>query len=95
MGSSKARSHWDDLLEKEAEDLGPECFDISMQSDVATQTVEPETCSSPTNPDVQLMLIEAQNMTIQLLCEKIAWLSATPFCSTISPQAETLFPASK
>ena len=40
------------------------------------------------------MLIEAQNLTIQLLCEKVAWLIAVPFCSSLRPEADAFFPAS-
>ena len=64
-----------------------------MPKEVATQTEKPEVCTTYAKPDVQQMLVDSQNITIQLLCEKIAWLQAVPFISSLRPEAEVYIPA--
>ena len=48
---------------------------------------------SPTYSEIQQMLIESQNFTIRLLCEKIDVLHQSPFGSSLNPQAEVFVPS--
>ena len=48
---------------------------------------------TPTYSEIQQLLIESQNFTIHLLCEKIGNLQHPPFGSVLNPHAEVFFPS--
>ena len=97
----RARPRWEDISDSDDPDEDD-------QKQAGTQTEQPadfpsgdgdakdccnDTVQGPSYTEMQQMLIEAQNFTIRLLCEKNGVIYHSPFCSRLNPQAETFVPS--
>ena len=71
----------------------PATFVIGDSKDSCSGVAATADVGSPTYSEIQQMLIESQNFTIQLLREEIDTLQHFPFSSFLNPQAEAFIPS--